>query len=184
MYWDFQPSSNVITTGFGGSGAQIGFDAGNQVNYVSVARPKNRVDLADLLAVGQYTFRFDPNTGIAPPSKSAAGRRLTEYVYWQELAETYEEALAGHPDITSKVSVFAVTDRIPNDGMQFIKSLDPKLQAVIVEGMMAMAQDPGGKAVLKSLYNYDSFQQVKPDFYNDFAKVLKAAGVDPATLVK
>jgi phosphonate transport system substrate-binding protein len=91
---------------------------------------------------------------------------------------------ATYPDIASKTSVFAVTDRIPNDGMQFIKSLDPKLQAVIVEGMLAMAQDPGGKAVLKSLYNYDAFQQVPATFYDDFAKVLKAAGVDPATLVK
>jgi ABC-type phosphate/phosphonate transport system substrate-binding protein len=68
--------------------------------------------------------------------------------------------------------------------MQFIKSLDPKLQAVITEGMLAMASDPGGKAVLKSLYNYDSFQQVEPTFYDEFAGVLKAAGVDPATLVK
>src|SRR5512138_2158907 len=89
-----------------------------------------------------------------------------------------------YPDITDKVKVFAVSDRIPNDGMQFIKSLDPKLKAVIVEGMLAMAQDPGGKAILKSLYNYDSFQEVKPTFYDDFGKVLKAAGVDPATLVK
>ena len=93
------------------------------------------------------------------------------------LAKTY-------PDIATKVSVFAVTDRIPNDGMQFIKTLDPKFQAVITEGMLAMAKDPGGKAVLKSLYNYDSFEQVKPDFYNDFAAVLKKAGVDPASLVK
>ena len=55
---------------------------------------------------------------------------------------------------------------------------------VIVEGMMAMADDPGGKAVLKSLYNYDAFQEVQPDFYNDFAAVLTKAGVDPAELVK
>jgi phosphonate transport system substrate-binding protein len=91
---------------------------------------------------------------------------------------------ATYPDIADKVSVFAVTDRIPNDGMQFIKTLDPKYQAVIVEGMLAMAADPGGKAVLKSLYNYDAFQKVEPTFYDDFAAVLKAAGVDPATLVK
>ena len=91
---------------------------------------------------------------------------------------------ATYPDITDKVKAFAVSDRIPNDGMQFIKSLDPKLQAVIVEGMLAMAQDPGGKAVLKSLYNYNALQQVEPNFYNDFAAVLKKAGVDPTTLVK
>jgi len=47
-----------------------------------------------------------------------------------------------------------------------------------------MAQDPGGKAVLKSLYNYDSFQKVEPNFYDDFAAVLEKAGVDPASLVK
>jgi phosphonate transport system substrate-binding protein len=100
------------------------------------------------------------------------------------LTDTSANLAATYPDIATKVTVFAVTDKIPNDGMQFIKSLDPKLQAAITEGMLAMAQDPGGKAVLKSLYNYDSFQQVQPDFYNDFAAVLKKAGVDPATLVK
>jgi hypothetical protein len=47
-----------------------------------------------------------------------------------------------------------------------------------------MAEDPGGKAVLKSLYNYDAFQEVDPAFYNDFLAVLQAAGVDPASLVK
>ena len=100
------------------------------------------------------------------------------------LTDSATNLVATYPDIATKVSVFADTDRIPNDGMQFIKSLDPKFQAVIVEGMLAMAQDPGGKAVLKSLYNYDSFQKVDPTFYNDFAAVLKKAGVDPATLVK
>jgi phosphonate transport system substrate-binding protein len=100
------------------------------------------------------------------------------------LTDASTNLVATYPDIASKVTVFAVTDRIPNDGMQFIKTLDPKFQAVIVEGMLAMANDPGGKAVLKSLYNYDSFQKVDPTFYNDFAAVLKKAGVDPATLVK
>lgn len=100
------------------------------------------------------------------------------------LTDAATNLVATYPDIATKVTVFADTDRIPNDGMQFIKSLDPKLQAVIVEGMLAMANDPGGKAVLVSLYNYNSFQKVDPTFYNDFAAVLKKAGVDPATLVK
>jgi hypothetical protein len=50
--------------------------------------------------------------------------------------------------------------------------------------MLAMANDPGGKAVLKSLYNYDSLIKVEPTTYNDFLTVLKTAGIDPATLVK
>ena len=100
------------------------------------------------------------------------------------LTDAATNLAATYPDITTKVTVFADTDRIPNDGMQFIKTLDPKIQAATVEGMLAMANDPGGKAVLVSLYNYNSFQKVDPTFYNDFAAVLKKAGVDPATLVK
>jgi phosphonate transport system substrate-binding protein len=104
--------------------------------------------------------------------------------YVNVLTDTSANLAATYPDIADKVKVFAVTDRIPNDGMQFIKSLDPKLQAVIVEGMLAMAKDPGGKAVLKSLYNYDSLQQVDTTYYKDFLAILQKAGIDPTTLVK
>jgi phosphonate transport system substrate-binding protein len=100
------------------------------------------------------------------------------------LTDTSYKLYDTYPDIATKVTIFADSGRIPNDGMQFIKNLDPKLQAVIVEGMLAMVADPGGKAVLKSLYNYDSLQKVDPTYYNDFLTVLKQAGVDPATLVK
>jgi phosphonate transport system substrate-binding protein len=104
--------------------------------------------------------------------------------YVNVLTDTSANLAATYPDIATKVVPFAVTDKIPNDGMQFIKSLDPKLQAVIVEGMLAMASDPGGKAVLKSLYNYDSLMKVEPNTYDAFLAVLKKAGVDPASLVK
>jgi phosphonate transport system substrate-binding protein len=104
--------------------------------------------------------------------------------YVNVLTDTSANLAAQYPDITDKVKPFAVTDRIPNDGMQVIKSLDPKLVSVIVEGMLAMTKDPGGKAVLKSLYNYDSLVQVQPNEYDAFLQVLKKAGVDPATLVK
>ncbi len=89
-----------------------------------------------------------------------------------------------YPDIAEKVGAFAVTDRIPNDGVQYIKSLDPEIQAAITQGMIAMADDPGGNAVLRGLYSINGFQEIDAAFYQDFAEVLKAAGVDPAELVK
>ncbi|HUH96609.1 MAG TPA: phosphate/phosphite/phosphonate ABC transporter substrate-binding protein [Anaerolineales bacterium] len=95
--------------------------------------------------------------------------------------------LAGtYPDITQKVIVFADTDRIPNDGVQYIKTLDPKLQAITTEALLAMSQDPGGKAVLGKLYAINAFQQIDPSFtmYSDFAAVLQKAGVDPSSLIK
>lgn len=137
---------------------------------------------------------IDPDTDLSATQNAGSHPNVAIAVYKGDcdagvtfinvLTDASANLEATYPDIATKVSVFAVTDRIPNDGMQFIKSLDPKLQAVITEGMLAMASDPGGKAVLKSLYNYDSFQKVEPTFYNDFAEVLKKAGVDPATLVK
>jgi|SRR5450759_443601 phosphonate transport system substrate-binding protein len=95
------------------------------------------------------------------------------------LAKTY-------PDITDKVKIFAVTDRIPNDGVQYVKTLDPKIQAVTTEALLAMSTDPGGKVVLAKLYTINAFQKIDAAFkmYSDFSAVLKAAGVDPTSLIK
>jgi phosphonate transport system substrate-binding protein len=89
-----------------------------------------------------------------------------------------------YPDIQDKVVPFFVTDRIPNDGVQYIKTLDPKIQDAVTNGLLAMAKDPGGNQILVSLYTIAGFQKIDAKFYDDFAAVLKKAGVDPATLVK
>jgi phosphonate transport system substrate-binding protein len=89
------------------------------------------------------------------------------------------------PDITQKVQVFAVGERIPNDGLQYINGLDPNLKSITVKAILAMMDDPGGHAVVKSIYNYDSL--VATDFatsYAPFDKLLKDAGIDVSTLVK
>lgn len=89
-----------------------------------------------------------------------------------------------YPDIQDKVVPFAMTERIPNDGVQFTKDLDPKYQTAIADGLLAMAKDPGGNATLRGLYTIDGFQKIDAKFYDDFAAVLLKAGVDPASLVK
>jgi phosphonate transport system substrate-binding protein len=94
-----------------------------------------------------------------------------------KLFETYK-------DIGTVLKVFALSDRIPNDGVQYIKELDPAVQSVITEGLLAMAADPGGKQTLKSLYNINGYEKIDSSFYDGFATLLKDAGVDPATLVK
>jgi phosphonate transport system substrate-binding protein len=91
---------------------------------------------------------------------------------------------AQYPDIAEKVKAFAVTDKIPNDGVQFVKDLDPKIKDAAVAGLLAMVDDPGGNAVLRGLYTINGFQQVDPNFYDAFTAVLQKAGVDPASLVQ
>jgi phosphonate transport system substrate-binding protein len=91
---------------------------------------------------------------------------------------------AKYPDIAEKVVAFEDTDRIPNDGVQVTKELDPATKGAIVTGLMTMSKDPGGAAMLKSLYSINGFEEIQPDFYNAFGEILKKAGVDPASLVK
>jgi phosphonate transport system substrate-binding protein len=93
------------------------------------------------------------------------------------LAKTY-------PDIATALKVFALSDRIPNDGVQYIKQLDSKTQGVITDALLAMAADATAKQYLVNLYNIAGYQKIDATFYNAFAAILKAAGVDPATLVK
>ena len=67
--------------------------------------------------------------------------------------------------------------------MQVIKSLDPVLRDAIIRRLLFMAQDPGGKAVLRSLYNND-FLRCRTRLSTTTSRVLVKAGVDPAELVK
>lgn len=89
-----------------------------------------------------------------------------------------------YPDILDKVDVFYVTDNIPNDGLQAIKGLDPKIKDATVNGLLAIANDAGGKAMLKNLYSYGGLAKIDPTFYDAFAALLKKAGVDPSEMVK
>jgi phosphonate transport system substrate-binding protein len=91
---------------------------------------------------------------------------------------------ATYPDIVEVVKQFAVTDIIPNDGIQFVKNFDPELRATIVAALLKMSVDEVGKTYLTDLYNIKGLTEITPDFYDTFAAALKAAGVDPATLVK
>jgi len=94
--------------------------------------------------------------------------------------------LAGKfPDIAQKVQVFAVGDRIPNDGLQVVKGLDPKIKDITVEALLAMMVDPGGNAVIKGIYNYDAFEKADyAKYYAPFNETLKKAGIDVAALVR
>ncbi|MFH1921311.1 MAG: GEVED domain-containing protein, partial [Planctomycetota bacterium] len=60
---DWTTGGDSGTDGFGGLGAQIGFDAGDATNYISLMRPNSTSTLSDLLQIEQYSFRIDPATG-------------------------------------------------------------------------------------------------------------------------
>lgn len=89
-----------------------------------------------------------------------------------------------YPDILDKVDQLYVTDNIPNDGMQFIKDLDPAIKDATVKGLLFIAEDAGGKAMLRNLYSYRGLAKIEPTFYDAFRELMKKAGVDPESLVQ
>jgi phosphonate transport system substrate-binding protein len=131
-------------------------------------------------------FKATQNAGSHPNVVTAVykGDCDAGVTYIDAITDPVANLPAKYPDITDKVKAFADTPRIPNDGVQYVKTLDPKVQAATTDGLLAMAKDPGGNAVLRGLYTIDGFQKIDATFYQEFAGVLKAAGVDPATLVK
>jgi phosphonate transport system substrate-binding protein len=104
--------------------------------------------------------------------------------YINVLTDQFTNLAATYPDITQKVTIFADTDRIPNEGVQYVKTLDPNIQKTVTNGLLAIAADPNGQSILSSFYNIIGFQEIDSTFYDQFAAVLKEADVDPATLVK
>lgn len=89
-----------------------------------------------------------------------------------------------YPDMVEKVDVFYITDNIPNDGLQVAKGVDPALIDATVKGLLFIAEDAGGKAMLRNLYSYRGLAKIEPNFYDDFEALLKKAGVDPASLIQ
>ncbi len=104
--------------------------------------------------------------------------------YINVLTDESADLAATYPDIAEVVVPFVDTDPIPNDGVQFVKNFDPELKTKIVDAMLKMSQDPDGAKLLKDLYNINGLIAIDANFYDDFAKVMKDAGVDPASLVK
>lgn len=89
-----------------------------------------------------------------------------------------------YPDVMTKVVAFYDSDKIPNDGLQVAKGVDPAIKSATVDGLLSMMADPGGNAIVYKAYQYNNLVKVDPTYYDDFEALLKKAGVDAASLVK
>ncbi len=88
-----------------------------------------------------------------------------------KLQETY-------PDIIEKVNVFYDSIRIPNDGIQVVKDFPADYTTVMIDALTALSADPGGIAMLKSLYNATAYEKIDKTFYDEFLKLCTDAGPD------
>lgn len=88
-----------------------------------------------------------------------------------------DRLLKENPDIKEKVTVFAYTDKIPNDTISLRKGMDPAVKAKVVAALKKIASTDEGKKLLKSIYTWDGMEEAKDEEYEIVRRVQKAMGI-------
>jgi len=134
---------------------QNGIDPDKDFSSVQNAGSHNNVAIA--------VYKGDCDAGVA---------------YTDIRTDTTANLVATYPDIMDKVKVFYDSVRIPNDGIQVTKDFPEEYSNSLVEALTALSADPGGSAMLKSLYNAVAYEKIDPTFYDEFLKLCNDAGPD------
>ena len=82
-----------------------------------------------------------------------------------------------NPDVFDVVEVIAVTEDIPNDGVQFHPSVPSAIRNQIVNALVDISETPEGKEALEIAYEWTGLVRRGDDFYDPFRQVLQASGL-------
>jgi phosphonate transport system substrate-binding protein len=82
-----------------------------------------------------------------------------------------------YPDVMDVIKVIEVSADIPNDGVQFVPSMDSEIRAQIVSALLAIADTEAGVEALDVAYSWTALEEHDDTFYDAFRQVLDAAGV-------
>lgn len=131
----------------------------------------------------------DPNTGLAEVVDAGSHDAVAAGVYdgTCDAGATYVDARTRieetYPDVMDVTTVIAIEPDIPNDGVQFVPSLDPELRDQIVQGLLAIAQTEAGVEALNTAYQWEELMQAGDSYYDPFRQILQAAGISIDDLV-
>jgi phosphonate transport system substrate-binding protein len=81
------------------------------------------------------------------------------------------------PDVGQKVTVFALTDEIPNDGVAVSSDLSPKLQEKITKALEDYSNTDEGSKVLTSIYSITKLAPADPSTLDVVARAAKKLGL-------
>lgn len=82
-----------------------------------------------------------------------------------------------NPDVMEVLRVVAVSQDIPNDGVQFHPSISDEMRGQIVDALLEIAEE--NPDVIDDAYSWSGLVERDDTFYDPFRQVLQAAGVDP-----
>ena len=83
-----------------------------------------------------------------------------------------------YPDVMEVIKVIAISDPIPNDGVQYVPSFSQELRDQINAALLAIAENEEGQEALDIAYQWTALEFQDDSFYDPLRQVLDAAGVD------
>ena len=131
----------------------------------------------------------DPDTGLAEIVDTGSHDATASGVYNGDCdaGATYIDArdtvVEDYPDIMEETVVIAVEPDIPNDGVQFVSSMDQELRDKITNGLLAIAATEEGAEALYTAYDWEELTRADDTFYDPFRQILQAAGVSAEDLL-
>ena len=131
----------------------------------------------------------DPDTDLAEVVDAGSHDAVAAGVFdgTCDAGATYVDARTrieeDYPDVMDQTVVIAIEPDIPNDGVQFVPSLDEETRDKIVQGLLAIAATEEGVAALDTAYQWEELIEAGDSFYDQFRQILQAAGVTAEDLV-
>jgi phosphonate transport system substrate-binding protein len=126
---------------------------------------------------------IDPDADLAEVVDAGSHDAVVAAVYNGDCdaGATYVDARGAieedNPDVMEKVKVVALTEDIPNDGVQFIPGMDEEMKQTIVDGLLAIAETEEGQEALDTAYSWAGIEKHGDEFYDPFRQVLQASGL-------
>jgi phosphonate transport system substrate-binding protein len=130
----------------------------------------------------------DPDTGLAQIVDAGSHDAAVAGVYngdcdagasYVDARTTIEEE---YPDVMDAITVLAISEDIPNDGVQFVTGFDSDMRQQIVNALLAIAETEEGQTALDTAYSWTALEPHDDTFYDPFRQVLDAAGVSAEDL--
>ena len=125
----------------------------------------------------------NPDTDLAEVVDAGSHDAVVAAVYNGDCdaGATYVDARttleADHPDVMDVLTVIWISDDIPNDGVQFVKGMDPAMEDKVIQGLLSLTQSDAGLAALDTAYSWGGLEEHGDSFYDPFRQVLQASGM-------
>ena len=82
-----------------------------------------------------------------------------------------------YPDVMDQVVVLALTEDIPNDGVQYVPGFPRELREKINDALLKIAETEEGQEALDTAYQWAGLEKHDDTFYDPFRQVLQASGM-------